>query len=131
MAEPVKIAIAYPNDSVTSAVVDTLERLTAEGALQSASVAVLVTNRKGQAKVRRRRALDGKGGEHALDEAFLADITAAMPADAAAVVLTAGAGNPERVVEELVKFRGTVVRTNLDDEREQRLRAAVERGSVR
>ena len=58
----VQVAIAYANDSVTSAVVDTLERLTAEGALTDASVAIVVTNAKGHAKVRRRRALDGKGG---------------------------------------------------------------------
>jgi uncharacterized membrane protein len=127
---PVHVAIAYANDSVTSAVVDTLERLTSEGELTDASVAIVVTNAKGQAKVRRRRALDGKGGQHQLDEAFLAGVTDAMPADAAAVVLTAGAGNPDRVVAELVKFRGSVVRTNLEAEREQRLRDAVGRGSV-
>ena len=126
----VQVAIAYPNDSVTSAVLDTLERLTAEGALTDASVAVVVTNAKGRAKVRRRRALDGKGGQHGLDEAFLAGVTDAMPADSAAIVLTAGAGNPDRVVEELVKFRGSVVRTNLEAEREQRLREAVDRGAV-
>ena len=126
----VQVAIAYPNDSVTSAVVDTLERLTTEGHLVDASVAVVVTNAKGKAKVRRRRALDGKGGQHRVDEDFLAGVTEAMPADAAAVVLTAGAGNPERVVEELVKFRGSVVRTNLEAEREQRLRDAVSRGCL-
>ena len=126
----VQVAIAYANDSVTSAVLDTLERLTAEGALTDASVAVVVTNAKGRAKVRRRRALDGKGGQHGLDEAFLAGVTEAMPADSAAIVLTAGAGNPDRVVEELVKFRGSVVRTNLEAEREQRLREAVDRGAV-
>ena len=126
----VQVAIAYANDSVTSAVLDTLERLTAEGALTDASVAVVVTNAKGRAKVRRRRALDGKGGQHGLDEAFLAGVTDAMPADSAAIVLTAGAGNPDRVVEELVKFRGSVVRTNLEAEREQLLRDAVHRGAV-
>jgi uncharacterized membrane protein len=126
----VHVAIAYPNDSVTTAVVDSLERLASAGALQDASVAVVVTNAKGRAKVRRRRALDGKGGEHRIDEAFLTGVADAMPADAAAVVLTAGSGNPDRVVEELVKFRGTVVRTNLEGDREQRLRDAVSRGSV-
>jgi uncharacterized membrane protein len=126
----VHVAIAYANDSITTAVVDTLERLTSAGALHDASVAVIVTNAKGRAKVRRRRALDGKGGEHRIDEAFLAGVADAMPADAAAVVLTARSGNPDRVVEELVKFRGTVVRTNLEEDREQRLRDAVSRGSV-
>ena len=76
------------------------------------------------------RPLDGKGGQHGLDETFLAGVTDAMPADSAAIVLTAGAGNPDRVVEELVKFRGSVVRTNLEAEREQRLREAVDRGAV-
>ena len=47
-----------------------------------------------------------------------------------AIVLTAGAGNPGRVVEELVKFRGAVVRTNLEAGREQQLRDAVDRGAV-
>jgi uncharacterized membrane protein len=127
---PVHVAIAYPNDSVTTAVVYSLERLASAGALQDASVAVIVRDAKGRAKVRRRRALDGRRGKDRIDEAFLAGVADTMPIDAAAVVLTAGTGNPDRVVEELVKFRGSVVRTNLDADRDQRLRDVVGQGSV-
>lgn len=126
----VQVAIAYPNDSVTTAVVNALERLTSAGALQDASVAVIVSDAKGRTKVRRRRALDGKRGKDRIDEAFLAGVADVMPADAAAVVMTAGSGNPDWVVAELVKFRGCVVRTNLEADRDQRLRDAVGRGSV-
>jgi uncharacterized membrane protein len=61
-----------------------------------------------------------------MDDAWLKAVDGAIPSGGSALFVMSRDGNQERVLPEMAKFGGTVIRTNLTAEQEQALQAALQ-----
>ncbi|HHB80618.1 MAG TPA: DUF1269 domain-containing protein [Aliiroseovarius sp.] len=69
-------------------------------------------------------ALTGALSDYGINDQFMKDVSDVLQPGQAALFILAKQNAPEKVVEELGKFGGTILRTNLDTEQEAKLRAA-------
>ena len=60
-----------------------------------------------------------------VNDDFLKQLGAKIPAGGAALIMLGRADAPERVLERVKSFGGEVIQTSLDTEQEERLRAAL------
>jgi uncharacterized membrane protein len=67
----------------------------------------------------------GKLTDTGVDDNFVKTLGAKMPPGGAALIALGKAGAPEKVLERLQPFGGEVIQTSLDQEDEDRLRAAL------
>lgn len=70
-------------------------------------------------------AVAGKLTDTGVDDNFIKNLGAKMPAGGAALIALGSAGAPEKVIERLKPFGGEIIQTSLDEEDEERLRAAL------
>jgi uncharacterized membrane protein len=70
-------------------------------------------------------AVMGKVTDVGVDDSFMKELGAKMPAGGAALIMLGRADAPERVLERVRPFGGEVIQTSLDAEQEERLRAAL------
>jgi uncharacterized membrane protein len=70
-------------------------------------------------------ALAGKMTDTGVNDDFLKNLGANMPAGGAALIALGRAGAPAKVIERLRPFGGELIQTSLDDEAEERLRVAL------
>jgi uncharacterized membrane protein len=70
-------------------------------------------------------ALAGKMADTGVNDDFLKNLGANMPAGGAALIALGRAGAPAKVIERLRPFGGELIQTSLDDEAEERLRVAL------
>jgi uncharacterized membrane protein len=71
-------------------------------------------------------AVMGKVTDVGVDDKFMKELGAKMPAGGAALIMLGRAEAPERVLERVRPFGGEVIQTSLDTDQEERLRAALE-----
>jgi len=67
----------------------------------------------------------GKLSDTGVDDNFLKELGAKMPAGGAALIALGRAGAPEKLIERLKPFGGHLIQSSLDDEAEERLRVAL------
>ena len=70
-------------------------------------------------------AVAGKMSDTGVDDNFMKELGAKMPAGGAALIALGRAGAPAKVIERLKPYGGELIQTSLDDEAEERLRAAL------
>ena len=70
-------------------------------------------------------ALAGKLSDYGIDDKWIKEVAAGIPAGGSALFVMARSANAERVVPEMAKFGGTVIKTNLSPAQEQALEAAL------
>jgi uncharacterized membrane protein len=71
----------------------------------------------------------GKVTDVGVDDKFMKELGAKMPAGGAALIMLGRAEAPERVLERVRPFGGEVIQTSLDTEQEERLRSALGEGA--
>ena len=70
-------------------------------------------------------AVAGKVSDTGVNDDFMKQLGAKLPAGGAALVFLGRAGAPEKVLERISKYGGEVVQSSLDTEQEERLRSAL------
>ncbi|HEY7034409.1 MAG TPA: DUF1269 domain-containing protein [Thermomicrobiales bacterium] len=70
-------------------------------------------------------AIAGHFSDYGIDDKFAKGVASSLPAGGAAVFLLVRRSTPDRVLEEMKPFGGTVLQTNLSAEAEQRLKDAL------
>ncbi len=70
-------------------------------------------------------ALSGKLSDYGVDDKFVKEVTTEVTPGTAALFLLIRNSTPDKVLAEMKQFGGTVLRTNLSDEAEKRLQAAL------
>ena len=70
-------------------------------------------------------AVMGKVTDVGVNDKFMKELGAKMPAGGAALIMLGRAEAPERVLERVRPFGGEVIQTSLDTEQEERLRTAL------
>jgi len=70
-------------------------------------------------------ALSGKLSDYGVDDKFVKEVTTSVTAGTAALFLLIRNSTPDKVLAEMKQFGGTVLRTNLSDDAEKRLQAAL------
>jgi uncharacterized membrane protein len=70
-------------------------------------------------------ALAGKLSDFGIDDKWIREVAASIPAGGSALFVMARNANQERVLPEMAKFGGTVIRTNLTTEQQQALDEAL------
>jgi uncharacterized membrane protein len=70
-------------------------------------------------------ALAGKLSDYGIDDKWIKDVAAGIPNGGSALFVMARNTNAERVLPEMAKFGGNVIRTNLTEEQEQSLEQAL------
>jgi uncharacterized membrane protein len=70
-------------------------------------------------------ALAGKLSDFGIDDKWIKEVASAIPAGGSGLFVMARDANAERVLPEMAKFGGTVIRTNLTTEQEQALGEAI------
>ena len=70
-------------------------------------------------------AIAGHLTHYGLDQDWLHEVANAIPPGGSALFVMARDANQERVLPEMAKFGGTVIRTNLTSEQEQALAEAI------
>ena len=70
-------------------------------------------------------AVMGKVTDVGVNDTFMKELGAKMPAGGAALIMLGRAEAPERVLERVRPFGGEVIQTSLDTEQEERLRTAL------
>jgi uncharacterized membrane protein len=75
-------------------------------------------------------ALAGHLSEYGLDHEWINEVAAAIPPGGSALFVMARDANQERVLPEMAKFGGTVLKTNLTTEQQQALEAALTPAAV-
>ena len=70
-------------------------------------------------------AVAGKVSDTGVNDNFMKELGAKLPAGGAALVLLGRAGAPEKVLERISKYGGEVIQSSLDTEQEERLRSAL------
>jgi len=67
----------------------------------------------------------GKMTDVGVDDGFMKELGAKVPAGGAALIVLGRSGAPDKVLERLAPFGGEVIQTSLNDEEEARLRSAL------
>jgi uncharacterized membrane protein len=70
-------------------------------------------------------AVAGKLTDAGVNDDFMKQLGAKVPAGSAALIALGRAGAPEKVLDRLKPYGGEVIQTSLDDEDEERLRSAL------
>jgi uncharacterized membrane protein len=70
-------------------------------------------------------AVAGKLTDAGVNDDFMKQLGAKVPAGSAALIALGRAGAPDKVLERLKPYGGEVIQTSLDDEDEERLRSAL------
>jgi uncharacterized membrane protein len=70
-------------------------------------------------------ALAGKLSDYGIDDKWIKEVAAGIPAGGSALFVMARNANAERVLPEMAKFGGSVIKTNLTDEQQQALEEAL------
>jgi uncharacterized membrane protein len=70
-------------------------------------------------------ALAGKFTDYGIEDTFVKEIGRELTPGKAALIVLARRATPDKVIEEMKQFGGTVIRTNLSNEAEQKLQAAL------
>jgi uncharacterized membrane protein len=70
-------------------------------------------------------ALAGKLSDYGIDDKWIKEVAAGIPAGGSALFVMARNTNAERVLPEMAKFGGTVIRTNLTAEQQEALETAL------
>jgi uncharacterized membrane protein len=70
-------------------------------------------------------ALAGKVSDVGVNDDFMKQLGAKVPAGGAALIMLGRSDAPNKVLERLQPFGGEVIQTSLDDEQEERLRTAL------
>ena len=70
-------------------------------------------------------ALAGKLSDFGIDDAWIKEVAAAIPPGGSGLFVMARNANAERVLPEMAKFGGTVIKTNLTTEQQQALEDAL------
>jgi uncharacterized membrane protein len=71
-------------------------------------------------------AIAGHFANYGIDHEWLNEVSAAIPPGGSALFVMARDANQERVLPEMAKFGGTVLKTNLTDEQQQALEHALQ-----
>jgi uncharacterized membrane protein len=74
-------------------------------------------------------ALGGKVTDVGVNDNFMKELGAKMPAGGAALIALGRSDAPQRVLERLKPYGGEVIQTSLDEEAEERLRSALGEGA--
>ena len=75
-------------------------------------------------------AVMGKVTDVGVNDNFMKELGAKMPAGGAALIMLGRAEAPERVLERVKPYGGEIIQTSLDDEGEEHLRVALGEASV-
>jgi uncharacterized membrane protein len=70
-------------------------------------------------------ALAGKLSDYGIDDKWIKEVAAGIPAGGSALFVMARNTNAERVLPEMAKFGGTVIKTNLTDDQQKALEEAL------
>jgi uncharacterized membrane protein len=70
-------------------------------------------------------AVAGKATDAGVNDDFMKQLGAKMPAGGAALIVLGRSAAPERVLERIRPYGGEVIQTSLDSEQEERLRSAL------
>ncbi|WP_028066768.1 DUF1269 domain-containing protein [Solirubrobacter soli] len=70
-------------------------------------------------------AVAGKVSDTGVNDDFMKQLGAKLPAGGAALVFLGRSGAPEKVLERIGKYGGEVIQSSLDTEQEERLRSAL------
>ncbi len=70
-------------------------------------------------------AIAGKLSDYGIDDKWIKEVAASIPAGGSALFVMARNTNAERVLPEMAKFGGTVIRTNLTAEQQEALETAL------
>ena len=71
-------------------------------------------------------ALAGKLTEYGMHDTWIKAVADSIPPGGSALIIMACHANQERVLPDMAKFGGTVIKTNLTAEQEQALQAALQ-----
>jgi uncharacterized membrane protein len=146
--ESALVVIAYPSDSVAQGAIATLERLSIERLIDledtayavkgwdgrvsfhetspsaHAGVKARLAHPFGSAKVRDSK-LESKYSRLGIDDAYMAELASTLEAGGCAVILLVRSSARQRVLEEMGKFGGTVIKSTLPPEIHEELKAAL------
>jgi uncharacterized membrane protein len=71
-------------------------------------------------------ALAGHLSDYGMDDKWIKEVAASIPPGGSALFVMARTTNQERVLPEMAKFGGTVLKTNLTSEQQQALESALQ-----
>lgn len=75
-------------------------------------------------------AIAGKLSDYGIDDKFAKQLSASMPPGSSAIFVLVRRSTPDKVVPEIARFGGTVLRTSLPRETEAKLQEALNRGAA-
>ncbi|OSI67450.1 MULTISPECIES: DUF1269 domain-containing protein [Bradyrhizobium] len=75
-------------------------------------------------------ALSGKLADYGIDDDFIRSVGSNIPPNSSALFVLVRKVQPEKVLEELKRFKGRVIRSSLSPEQEARLQAALSHSNV-
>jgi uncharacterized membrane protein len=75
-------------------------------------------------------ALAGKLTPYGIDENFAKQLTATMQPNSSAIFVLVRRSTPDKVVPEVAKYGGTILKTSLPKETEEKLQAALKQGAA-
>jgi uncharacterized membrane protein len=70
-------------------------------------------------------ALSGKLSDYGIDDGFIKSLGANIPPDSSALFVLVRKVTPDKAIPEIQKFGGTVLKTSLSTEQDERLRKAL------
>jgi uncharacterized membrane protein len=143
------VVITYPDDSVAQGAIATLERLSIEDLIDLEDTAYAVMGRNGSLTFHATQAAAGGGAvrglltrlplvgsrpstssaalvpryeELGIDDAFVAHLSERLAPGETALFLLVRSSARDRVIAEMSKFRGTIIKTSFQPEQEQQLK---------
>ena len=132
--EDILVVISYASDTAAQMARERLKTLSVEDYIGLDLATYLTKDLHGKVKVEHadhHTGIRGRFGrqnrEGAIDPAIVEEVTQAVQPGGAALVLLVHGVTPERVVPEIVKYGGTVIKTSLPADREQLLKEAFAR----
>ncbi|UFN50605.1 DUF1269 domain-containing protein [Roseomonas sp. OT10] len=125
------VAVRSPDGNIKlNQLINTTAAGTASGALWGTLVGLLFLNPLlGAAVGAGAGALSGYFTDIGIDDKFLKDAASALPPGGAALCVLFRKVTADKVVPAMAEFGGTVLRTNLTEEQEKRLRDALKAGT--
>ena len=132
------IAIGYPDEATAEAAADEARRLAQDLIIQPDAIAVIVRDKDGGYHVHTNHhlvgagmgALMGKVTKSGVDKAFQDQVRGLLQPGTSALFLMVEKVTPDKAVEAMSKYGGTVLKTSLSKDGEAELQDALHGGSA-
>lgn len=128
------IAVTFDNEQEADRVLTELARLQKEYLIDLEDAVIVVQPRDGKVQLKQSISMVGTGPgalsgslvDYGIDDDFIRSLGEKLKPGSSAMFVLVRKAQPEKVLSELSRFRGQVLRTSLSPEQQARLQAALE-----